>query len=145
MCVPVKTGSELVQKRPAAQAKFSVDTQDKRSCILAVTRPWKYWILNKKPLLSGRKSDRRNSSESYRTQVLTTRDLPVCWGRAATADAGTNPTQGNTGTKYHRTCSWQTHQPGCPALVPVRGRSRFCCSGRVGGGIDKWDKILCIW
>jgi len=82
MCVPVKRGSELVQKRPAAQHKFSADTQEKRSCILAVARPRKYCILNRKPPFPGRKSDPHDSSESTKPP-LTMGDLPLCWGRVS--------------------------------------------------------------
>ena len=89
MCVPVKRGSELVRKCPAAQAKYSVDTQDKRLYILAVTRPWKYFILNRKLLFPGRTSDPRDSSESTKPKPLTVRDLPLlgqgsntwCWDK----------------------------------------------------------------
>lgn len=44
MCVPVKTGSELVQKCLAAQAKFSVDNQNKRFLPWQDIRPtWQQW------------------------------------------------------------------------------------------------------
>lgn len=81
MCVPVKTRSELVQKCSAAQAKFIIDTQDKTYCILAETRPWKYCIINRKPLFHGRKSDPCNSS-------ISTKPCTDCAGSATCAGAG---------------------------------------------------------
>jgi len=99
--MPVKTGSELTLRQPNARAKFSVDIQNKKSCILAVTSPWKLYLY-RTLLLPCRISVPNSSSESIKFQPLTTKDLPQCWGRVATSGAGTNPTQGEMRTKYHK-------------------------------------------
>lgn len=127
--MPVKTGSELVQRCSAAQSKFNVDTQDKRSCLLAVTRPWKYCILNRKPLFPGRRPDPRDSSESTKPKLLTMRDLPLRWGRAATVGAGTNPPRQTEGPNTIRSAPGsRTGQaaPLCRQCTEAETASAYC-------------------
>lgn len=133
MCVSVKTGSELVQRCSAAQSKFSVDTQDKRSCLLAVTRPWQYCILNRKPLFPGRRPDPRDSSESTKPKLLTVRDLPLRWGRAATVGAGTNPPRQTEGPNTIRSAPGRRTGQAAPLCLQCKEAETAMLTAQVPG------------